>query len=286
MTQPAGAAAAPRADGTADLAFAGVDMQLGGKLALRGIALRVPRGQRLALIGPSGAGKTTLLRLAAGLLWPTRGSVTVLGQATGDLRGRALDALRRQIGFLHQQDNLVPALRVAHNVLMGRLGHWSLLRSLWSLLRPQQLELAHAALTRVELGNRLWAMPGELSGGEQQRVAIARLLLQEPRLLLADEPMSALDLRLGREVVRLLLDLAARDCTTIVSLHSLDLLAEGFDRVVALRDGGIVFDGPPAGLSRAVLQDVYGAEYRALHFDELGLAGIVAGGPRSGPEAP
>ncbi|MCA8964573.1 MAG: ABC transporter, partial [Planctomycetes bacterium] len=106
---------------------------------------------------------------------------------------------------------------------------------------------------------------------EQQRVAIARLLVQQPRLLLADEPVSALDIRLGREVVRLLLDLAARQCTTIVSLHSLELLAEGFDRVLALRAGELVFDGPPAQLSRELLQDVYGTEYRTLHLEDLNL---------------
>jgi len=262
--------ASPRGQ-AADVVFADVDKRIGDKVLLAGIDLTVPHGQRVALIGPSGSGKTTLLRLCAGLLWPSRGSVTVLGQTTGELRGRELCRLRSKIGFLHQQDNLVPALRVAHNVLMGKLGEWSVPRALWSLVAPQQLDAAHAALQDVELGDRLWAMPGELSGGEQQRVAIARLLVQQPRLLLADEPVSALDIRLGREVVRLLLDLAARQCTTIVSLHSLELLAEGFDRVLALRAGELVFDGPPAQLSRELLQDVYGTEYRTLHLEDLNL---------------
>ena len=274
MTEPAAATTVPAAAVAAvagDVEFAGVEQRLGGQRVLGPLDLRVPAGQRVALIGPSGAGKTTLLRLCAGVLWPTQGEVTVLGRRTGRLRGRALAELRREVGFLHQHDNLVPGLRVAHNVLMGRLGHWSLLRSLWSLLRPQQLELAERALQQVELRERLWALPGELSGGEQQRVAIARLLVQAPRLLLADEPVSALDVRLGRDVIRLLLGTAAANRTTITSLHSLDLLAEGFDRVLALRGGHLVFDGPPARLSRAVLQDVYGAEYRALRLDELEL---------------
>ena len=273
MTERAAASMIPAVVDAAagDVEFAGVEQQLGGQRVLGPLDLRVPAGQRVALIGPSGAGKTTLLRLCAGVLWPTRGQVTVLGRRTGRLRGRALAELRREVGFLHQHDNLVPGLRVAHNVLMGRLGHWSLLRSLWSLLRPQQLELAVRALQQVELGDRLWALPGELSGGEQQRVAIARLLVQAPRLLLADEPVSALDVRLGRDVIRLLLGTAAAHRTTITSLHSLDLLAEGFDRVLALRGGHLVFDGPRARLTRAVLQDVYGAEYRALRLDELDL---------------
>lgn len=279
---PASATTAATAGTVPDLEFRGVEKRIGEKLLLTDLDLRVPRGQRVALIGPSGAGKTTLLRLVAGVSWPTRGEVQVLGQVTGRLRGRALAQLRRQVGFLHQQDNLVPGLRVAHNVLMGRLGHWSMLRSLWSLLWPQQLELAHAALERVELGNRLWALPAELSGGEQQRVAIARLLVQDPRMLLADEPVSSLDIRLGREVIRLLLGVAANQRTTIVSLHSLDLLAEGFDRVLALRQGRLVFDGPPAALTSELLRDVYGAEYRTLHLDELQLSVRPSqpGGPR------
>ncbi len=255
----------------ADIVFAGVDKRIGDAVLLRSIDLVVPHGQRVALIGPSGAGKTTLLRMCAGVLWPSSGTVTVLGKTTGELRGRGLCRLRKQIGFLHQQDNLVPALRVAHNVLMGRLGEWSVPRALWSLLAPQQLDAAHAALQSVELGDRLWSMPGELSGGEQQRVAIARLLVQNPKVLLADEPVSALDIRLGREVVRLLLDLAARTCTTIVSLHSLELLSEGFDRVVALRAGEIVFDGVPTQLTRQLLQEIYGTEYRTLNLEELDL---------------
>ncbi len=259
-----------------DIEFASVEKRIGDKVLLTGLTLQVPRGQRVALIGPSGAGKTTLLRLIAGVIWPSSGTIQVLGQTTGTLRGRALARLRAQVGFLHQQDNLVPGLRVAHNLLMGRLGHWSLLRSLWSLLRPQQLDLAHAALQRVELGHRLWALPGELSGGEQQRVAIARLLVQAPQVLLADEPVSALDMRLGRDVIHLLLDAAAGRSTTITSLHSLNLLAEGFDRVLALRDGRLVFDGAPGQLSRALLHDIYGAEYRALHLDELPLDGVGA----------
>jgi phosphonate transport system ATP-binding protein len=175
---------------------------------------------------------------------------------------------------LYQQDNLIPGLRVAHNVLMGRLGRWSPLRALWSLLWPQELDAAQAALQQVELGNRLWALPGELSGGEQQRVAIARLLLQEPRILLADEPVSALDIRLGREIVRLLLGLSrARGTTLLLSLHELDLLGEDFDRVLAVRGGELVWDGAAAALTRGLLQDVYGAEYRSLHLDELAWNG-------------
>jgi len=258
---------------TPDIEFEGVDKRIGERVLLRDLTLRIAAGQRTALIGPSGAGKTTLLRLIAGVLWPSGGAVRVLGRTTGTLHGRELCRLRRQIGFLYQQDNLVPGLRVVHNVLIGRLGKWSLGKALWSLLRPQEVARAHAALQRVELGERLWALPDELSGGEQQRVAIARLLVQEPRVVLADEPVSSLDIRLGREVVQLLLGLTGAGRTLVVSLHTLDLLGLGFDRVLALRGGELLFDGPPADLSHDLLRQIYGAEYQTLHLDDLPLAG-------------
>lgn len=258
----------------ADVEFRDVGKRIDDKLLLDGITCAVAAGERVALVGPSGAGKTTMLRAIAGVLWPSSGSVTVLGEQTGALRGRELCRLRKQVGLLYQQDNLIPGLRVVHNVLMGRLGQWSLPRSLWSLMFPQELDTARRALQHVELQERLWALPGELSGGEQQRVAIARLLVQQPRILLADEPQSALDIRLGREVVRLLLELSQQFQTTlIVSLHALDLLSEGFDRILALRGGQLVWEGRPEQLGRDVLQDVYGTEYRALHLDELPFGG-------------
>jgi phosphonate transport system ATP-binding protein len=250
-----------------------VSKQIGDKLLLAGIDLQIAPGEQVAVIGPSGAGKTTLLRLCGGVLWPTQGHVVVLGHATGELGARRLCKLRKQIGFLYQQDNLVPGLRVAHNVLMGNLGRWSVLRSLWSLFIPQSVGQAHAALQRVELGDKLWAMPGELSGGEQQRVAVARLLVQNPKVLLCDEPVSALDIRLGREIVKLITSLSReRGTTLVVSLHTLELLREGFDRVIALRGGRLVWQGRPEQLTREILKDVYGAEYQALHLDELPLS--------------
>ena len=262
------------APATPDISFRSVARRVDGRDLLADIGLDVARGERVALIGPSGAGKTTLLRMCAGILWPTTGSVSVLGMETGTLQGRRLCQLRRQVGFLHQSDNLVPGLRVVHNVLMGRLGGWSNWRALLSLLWPRDLDSVRAVLDRVELGHRMWAMPGELSGGEQQRVAIARLLLQQPRIVLADEPVSSLDIRLGRYVVRMLLQCATeQQATLLVSLHTIDLLREGFDRVVALRDGRVAWMGRPADLTRSDLQAVYGAEYRALHLDEVALDG-------------
>ena len=125
--------------------------------------------------------------------------------------------------------------------------------------------MARAALARVELEDRLWALPDELSGGEQQRVAIARLVVQQPDVLLADEPVSALDVRLGAQVLQLLHSLAdEREAAMLVSLHNLDLLDRGFTRVVALRAGRVCWQGTPADLDDATLRDVYDADYAQL----------------------
>lgn len=251
---------------------AGAAVLYGRGRVLDDVNISVAPGERVAVIGPSGAGKTTLFRLIAGLVKPAEGQATTLGHDVSKLSGSRLARLRREIGFLHQQDNLIPQLRVVHNVLMGRLGHWWLPRALLSLLWPQQMHLATAALSRVELADRLWALPDELSGGQQQRVAVARLIVQQPRLVLADEPVSALDLRLGQEIIGLLCDMAVRDrVSLLVNLHTLDLLQGNFDRVIALRAGQVFWQGAPADISQHLLRELYGAEYRALHLDEMAL---------------
>lgn len=262
--------------------LAGVEVRFGASTVLADLDLDVKAGQRVAVIGPSGAGKTTLFRTIAGILPPYRGRVLTLGRDTARLRGRRLRQLRSEVGLIYQNDNLIPQLRVVHNVLMGRLGQWSLPRALLSLIWPQELDRARAALREVELEPRLWAMPGELSGGQQQRVAIARLMLQQPRLMLADEPVSQLDIRLGRDVIELLSNLAAtQSATLMVNLHSLELLGSHFERVIALRDGRLIWDGQVAALDRGLLREVYGAEYRALDLDAI--ADRVTSGAAAAP---
>jgi phosphonate transport system ATP-binding protein len=260
----------PATDQVTALELRGATVRAGGRAILDGVDLAITAGEKVALIGPSGSGKTTLLRLLGASLWADAGSVHTLGQRPDTLHGRALRHHRHRIAFLRQQDNLIPPLRVAHNVLMGRLGRWSPLRAAWNLIWPGELDRARQALRRVELEDRLWALPDELSGGERQRVAIARIVVQEPDAILADEPVSALDIRLGQQVVDLLMALAdERAATLLVSLHSLDLLHRGFDRVVALRAGRLHWQGTPAELDEATLRDVYGAE-----FQRLDLAGV------------
>ena len=253
----------------AALALRGVTVRASGREILSDVDLSVASNERVALIGPSGAGKTTLLRLLGASLWADEGRVDILGTDPSAQQGGALRRLRERVGFLRQQDNLVLPLRVAHNVLMGRLGRWSTLRAAWNLVWPTDLDRARDALRQVELEDRLWSLPEELSGGERQRVAIARLLVQRPDVVLADEPVSALDVRLGREVVDLLLALAREQgAAAVVSLHSLDLIDRGFDRVVALREGRIVWQGGARDLDQATLRDIYGADYERLLCEE------------------
>ncbi|MEM7152563.1 MAG: ATP-binding cassette domain-containing protein [Myxococcota bacterium] len=229
---------------------------------LHDVRLEIPRGQVVALIGASGSGKTTLLRVLAGLQEPTRGEVEVLGDDPMASSGAARRRLRRDVGLMMQRDNLVEGLRVFHNVIMGRLGHWSTVRSLLARVWPRRAEiaLAHDALQRVELGSRLWDWPTQLSGGEQQRVALARLVVQAPKLWLADEPAAGLDPRLRRELLTMLIALVREhDATLVVTLHDVELLDEHFDRIVGLRAGQVTFDSSPAEVDDARLAEIYAA---------------------------
>ena len=229
-----------------------------GCAALRGLDLQLAPGEQVALIGPSGAGKTTLFRLLNCTLRPSAGTLRVGGIDSAQLYGKRLRHLRCRIGTIYQQHNLVPRLRVMHNVLAGHLGRWSTMRSLVSLLRPLELDSARAALRQVGLADKIFQRTDHLSGGEQQRVAIARTLVQNPAVVLADEPVASLDPALSENIVRLLCDLATQGGKTlVVSLHSVHLALDYFPRIIALQKGRLVYDGPPQALSPTVLQNLF-----------------------------
>ncbi len=233
-------------------------LAFGQRQILQDLDLEIPSGQAVALIGPSGVGKTSLLRVLTGAQALQAGSAELLGENPQTLKGAKLRALLLRVGHLYQNDALVPGLRAVHNVLVGRLGRWSLLRSIISLIWPRDVELARAAMARVGLEDRLAAPISNLSGGERQRVALARLLVQNPELILADEPVAALDPRLAREVIELLVGLAkeeGRSC--LVSLHDWEIVGPYFDRVIALKDGRWFFDGPPGDFLPEALAELY-----------------------------
>ena len=239
-----------------------------GTVALDGVTLEIRAGERVAVIGPSGAGKTTLFRLLNATLRPTSGRLQFDAADMAGLSGRRLRQLRQRIGTVYQQHNLVPQLRVVHNVLAGRLGCWSLPKALWSLLAPQERPSALAALEQVGIAEKLYARTAHLSGGQQQRVAIARVLVQNPDVILADEPVSSVDPNLGRTIVALLARLAETHHKTLVAnLHAVALALDFFPRVIGFRHGRVAFDLPSASVSEQVLAELYAGadQVQAIH---------------------
>lgn len=231
-----------------------------GHVALADIDLQAQQGESIALIGPSGAGKTSLLNTIGTALQPTAGQLTVLHQPAW-ASAAALRALRSRIGTVHQSAPIPPRQRVVTAVLAGKLGQWPAWKSLASLLYPQDLPGARQALERVHLADKLFVRCDQLSGGQLQRVGIARVLYQEAQLILADEPVSALDPTLALDTVQLLVQEAkARNATLVASLHAVELAQQCFERLVGIRGGRIVFDLPARQVTPAQLQALYAAE--------------------------
>ncbi len=229
-----------------------------GHRALHPLDLAAAPGERLALIGPSGAGKTSLLRLVGAALRPTEGRLDSLDADPWRLPARELRRLRARIGLVHQAPPIPPRLRVVTAVLAGRLGSWSLPRALASLVHPLDIAGARDVLERLELGDRLFDRCDRLSGGQLQRVGIARVLYQAPRLLLVDEPVSALDpARADAALGQLVAHGEETGATLLASLHAVDLALKWFPRIVGLREGRIVFDCPAGEVDRAMLDALY-----------------------------
>jgi len=236
-----------------------------GHQALQGVTLAAEAGERVAVIGPSGAGKTTLLRLLACGLRPTAGRIATLGASPWQMSARALRQHRARIGMVHQAPPIPPRLRVVTAVLAGRLGAWSSTRALRSLLYPSDIQGAREVLARLDLADRLFDRCDRLSGGQLQRVGIARVLYQAPALLLADEPVSALDPTLADEAVRALVAQSeASGATLVASLHAVDLALKWFPRIVGMRSGAVVFDAPASEVTRAMLHELYATEGSVL----------------------
>ena len=232
-----------------------------GTLALRGLDLSIERGERVAIIGPSGAGKTTLLNLLASALPPSAGHLEVLGANPWQLSSRQRQRLRSRIALIHQAPPLPPRQRVVTAVLAGKLGQWGLGKSLLNLLHPLDVPGARAVLARLDLADKLFERCQQLSGGQLQRVGIARALYQAPELLLADEPVSAMDPRLADHTLSLLCQHAIEHHVTLVaSLHAVELALAHFPRIIGVRDGRIHFDLPASEVERQHLDTLYANE--------------------------
>ena len=229
-----------------------------GTLALDNVSMTVPKGQLLSLIGLSGSGKSTLMRHLNGLHKPTAGTVQVFGVEVSSASNKQLRSVRRNVGFVFQQFGLVGRATCIENVLSGALGRLRGPRyGVWSYPRTLRRE-AFDHLERVGLAPQAYQRADTLSGGQMQRVAIARTLMQQPRLLLADEPVASLDPESSAQVLELLLKVATEDkMTVIVTLHQVELALGWAHRIVGLRDGRVVLDQDARGLSQTDVMEVY-----------------------------
>ena len=236
---------------------------------LRGINLQIEQGEFVCIIGLSGAGKSTLLRCVNRLIEASSGAILVPRALSGlgadgakadvlKLDTEQLRLLRRRVGMVFQQFNIVKRLSVIENVLSGGLGYQPRLRSMLRIFSREEKRQALINLKRVGLLDHAYKRADQLSGGEQQRVAIARTLMQQPAIILADEPVASLDPRLSRVVLDILKRVCREDgITALVSLHALELTREYADRVIGLKQGQILFDGPPSDLTDTIVESVY-----------------------------
>lgn len=232
-----------------------------GDKALNAVDLEVPSGQVLALIGPSGAGKSTLIRCINRLVEPTSGSVMLDGTELTKLGSGALRKERRRMGMIFQEYALVERLTVMENVLSGRLGYVGFWRSFLRKFPQSDVDEAFRLLDRVGLVEMADKRADELSGGQRQRVGICRALIQNPSLILVDEPTASLDPKTSRQIMRLITELCAeRDLAAIVNIHDVALAQMFVSRVVGLEKGTLVFDGSPDDLTPDVLTRIYGEE--------------------------
>ena len=232
-----------------------------GDLALTNVSLEIPDGQLVALIGPSGAGKSTLIRCVNRLVDATEGQIHLGDREITGLSMSDLRRARRRMGMIFQEYALVERLTVMENVLSGRLGYVNFWQSLFRRFPKENVREAYRLLDRVGLMHMADKRADELSGGQRQRVGICRALIQEPELLLVDEPTASLDPKTSRQIMRLIRELCEeRGLAAIINIHDVALAQMFSERVVGLKLGEIVYDGAPDGLTPDVLTEIYGEE--------------------------
>ena len=233
----------------------------GGVQALEDVSLTVDDGEFLVIIGLSGSGKSTLMRCINRLVEPTAGQVIYNGVDVTAASQEELRLIRRRIGMIFQHFNLVKRSTVLTNVLSGRLGYVNPWASLLHRFSEEDLARAMADLRRVGIEEKAYARADELSGGQQQRVGIARALMQEPELVLADEPVSALDPATSHSVLKYLEEINRDDGTTVIcTLHFLDLARRYATRIIALKEGKLIFDGLPDEIDKVRFKEIYGED--------------------------
>ena len=232
----------------------------GGTRALEDVSIEVRDGEFLVLIGLSGSGKSTLLRCINRLVEPTSGRIVLDDLDITAAQGTDLRKIRRSVGMIFQQFNLVKRSSVLTNVLTGRLGYVSQWQSLLAHFGEEDYRRALINLDRVGLRERAHQRADRLSGGQQQRVAIARALMQEPKIMLADEPVASLDPATSHSVLKYLQQINREGMTVICSLHFLSLARTYGTRVIALKGGRLMFDGLPSEIDERRFKEIYGEE--------------------------
>lgn len=233
----------------------------GGTRALDNVSFEVEKGEFLAIIGLSGSGKSTLLRCINRLIEPTEGTVTWDGVDITNASQEELRRIRRRIGMVFQHFNLVNRSKVLTNVLAGRLGYSNPALSVVNRFSKADMDKAYAQLARVGLEEKATARADELSGGQQQRVGVARAMMQDPEIMLADEPVASLDPVLAHSIMQYLERINQDDGVMVLcSLHFLDLVHQYADRVIALNEGRLVFEGSPQEIDDKRFKEIYGKE--------------------------
>ncbi|MGA9277123.1 phosphonate ABC transporter ATP-binding protein [Ilumatobacter sp.] len=238
----------------------------GGVRAMRDLDLTIEPGEFVVIVGLSGAGKSTLIRAVNGLVPLTSGGLEVNGRDVTALGRAGMRDLRSEVGMIFQGFNLVDRTTVLKNVLMGRLHQSATWRTMLGMYSKSDIDVAARALDRVEIIDKAYVRASNLSGGQRQRVGIARALAQEPSIILADEPVASLDPPTSHVVMRYLQQIGRElGITVIVNLHFLDLATAYADRIIGLRDGVLVFDGPGSDCDANVFESIYG---RSLTADD------------------
>lgn len=232
-----------------------------GVKGLKNINLTINDGEFVSVIGLSGAGKSTLLRSINRLNEITEGNINIDGTSITKANKRDLRRIRRNIGMIFQHFNLVKKSSVQKNIISGRLGYYSTLKSIFGIFSKEDYALVNDALGRVGLADKLHSRSDELSGGQQQRVSIARTLVQQASIILADEPVASLDPITTQKIMKDLKKINQElNHTVVINLHSVDLAREFSSRIIGLRDGEVVFDGTTAEATDEVLTSIYGAD--------------------------
>ena len=235
-----------------------------GLHALKNISLEINQGEFVAIIGLSGAGKSTLLRTINRMHDISEGSLTVNGQEINDLAGKDLRKFRRKVGMVFQSFNLVTRTTVINNVLTSRVPDMPLWKSIIGLYSKEDKVIALEALDKVGILDKAYVRADQLSGGQQQRVALARTLAQKPEIILADEPVAALDPITAKQVMDDFKKINKElNMSVLINIHHVDLALKYADRVIGIKAGEIVYDGPATKVDSEVLKQIYGRELAA-----------------------